>query len=107
MIRVRIENKNQSVSSIRISDHAGSAPYGEDLVCAGMSGIVVGAFNAIDEMFPEACDLSIQPGEKVNVSLKVIHDSHDLQTALKMFVLQMETLRDSYSPYLQIKKNQL
>ena len=48
MIRIVIKHDSSGeFTELVTSGHADSAPYGEDLVCAAVSGIVLGGINAL------------------------------------------------------------
>lgn len=107
MIRIRISYSRKLIRSINVSGHADSAEYGQDLVCAGMSAVVTGAFNAVDEMFPDFCRLSIAGQMKAKeTSLKVIEskDCEALQQVLCFFVLQLQTLAEANPAYINMQK---
>ena len=45
-ITVRYQSTGEFLS-LESNDHANSAPHGEDLVCAAVSGIILGGINAL------------------------------------------------------------
>lgn len=44
MILVNVRRHGDEIMELDVSGHAGQAPRGEDLVCAGASSIMVGCF---------------------------------------------------------------
>ena len=46
MIKATFVYCDKDLKSLTVKGHANSAPYGEDLVCAAISAIVVGGLNA-------------------------------------------------------------
>ena len=50
MIQVSIGMCEEHIISLQCKGHAGYAEAGKDLVCAGVSSILFGALNALDEM---------------------------------------------------------
>lgn len=49
MITVQVKRRaDESIYEIKIRGHAGSAEYGQDLVCAAVSAISLGTVNAIE-----------------------------------------------------------
>ena len=48
MIKIEAEFIDGAVMGIHAEGHAGSGPYGHDLVCAAVSAILVGGFNALE-----------------------------------------------------------
>ena len=43
MILVNVRKDKEEILELVVTGHAGQAPKGEDLVCAGVSSILVGA----------------------------------------------------------------
>ena len=101
MITIQIENRNQQVVGLHISGHAGSAEYGKDLVCAGVSSIAVGLLNAIDIMANDTCTLSMSQGD---VSIHVNTITTENQMVLKTGVIQLETIESQNKEFIRIKK---
>lgn len=49
MIKIKVIYENGTIREIRALGHAESAPYGKDLVCAAISAILWGGFNALSD----------------------------------------------------------
>ena len=99
MIRIRIARRGTDIQEIKITGHALSAPYGEDLVCCGVSAISISALNAIDEMFPDACRLVCEDNR---ILIDVQTNSEKLQTALDMLALQLQCMAQTYPKHIQL-----
>lgn len=50
MIKVNLIKTNDIVTGLQVTGHAKSAEYGKDLICAAVSAILTGGFNAFNEM---------------------------------------------------------
>jgi hypothetical protein len=50
MIKVKINYIDNKFQSLKVTGHAHSAEYGRDLVCAEVSAVVTGGFNAIEDI---------------------------------------------------------
>ncbi len=104
MIKVQIKTKANEIVSINVVGHADSAPYGQDLVCAGVSVICVGIANQLASM---GClnnnSVAIDLGEGY-LKVKVNHSDHDIQLVLETFETMMRTLEESYQQYIRIMK---
>ena len=48
MIKVLIKLEEKKFKSLEINGHANSAPHGEDLVCAGVSSVLTGGLNNLE-----------------------------------------------------------
>ena len=49
MIRVSIISSGEIVNGLEVKGHANFAEHGKDLVCAGVSCIITGGFNALNK----------------------------------------------------------
>lgn len=87
------------IMEITVRDHAGYAEEGQDLVCAGVSSIVVGMMNALDELMCGTCDFQMRKGY---TNIKVLHSTSDVQVLLKAMKLQLKTMEDTYKNYIKL-----
>ena len=59
MVQLDIKkSKNGNVIGFRVSGHAGFSEYGTDVVCAGVSALVINCINSIEEFTDTRFDLS-------------------------------------------------
>ena len=99
MIKVkRINSSSNQLIGLEISGHANSEEYGKDLICAGVSSIVIGGFNAlnkneIQEIILEEGYAKVMLKDNANVSKEV----------LKVIDIQLQTIEESYPKYIKIK----
>ena len=103
MIKVRLTKNGDCLNKITISGHANYDEFGKDIVCAGVSSILIGGLNAIDQFGLIAkCDYQIEPGN-VDVFIKDCLN-HELQVILETLVVQLKTIHESYSNYISIQE---
>ncbi|MBQ4342616.1 MAG: ribosomal-processing cysteine protease Prp [Erysipelotrichaceae bacterium] len=101
MIQVSIGMCGGHIISLQCKGHAGYAVSGKDLVCAGVSSILFGALNALDEMENGNAELRVTNSK---ISIRVKEDSEHIQLLLKMILIQLKTVQESYQEYIEIKK---
>jgi hypothetical protein len=101
MIHVTIRRKHQRIYVFKVTGHALSAPYGEDLVCAGVSAIVTGAANAFD---PKGIRIHLQEG-KADFQVDDVENSHH-QTILELMKIQLQTIVESNPKYIQMNEKE-
>lgn len=78
-----------------VSGHANYAKYGEDILCAGVSAIVMGALNWFVED-----DVVIEVKEGY-ISLKVLNNLEDNKKLLNLLKIQLRSLNyEKYSQHL-------
>lgn len=99
MIRVKVKRQSGRWQELETSGHAQQAPRGEDLVCAGVSSILIGALNALNQLVPDACDLLM---EEAHVKISVKKDSGQVQLLLDSLLIQLQTMEAAYADYIQI-----
>ena len=89
----------ERIVGFRVSGHAMSAPYGEDLVCAAASAIAFGGANAL---LDEGYETKTGEGELEIRNRKGI-SLHD-QTVLMTILRQFETLEASNKKYVRVER---
>ncbi|MBR2506212.1 MAG: ribosomal-processing cysteine protease Prp [Bacilli bacterium] len=99
MIKVLIKLEGNSFSSLEIKGHAGSGPYGHDLVCSGVSALVTGCLNNINE--PNNFKIVLKEGH-VNV-VKIGDISEHDEIVLETLITGLKTIEESYKQFIQIK----
>lgn len=62
MIRVRVKRKAGHVAGLTVSGHAGSAPRGEDLVCAAVSVLAQTYFFSLQRLLNLNMDADVDDG---------------------------------------------
>ena len=97
MVRVKLLTKGNDLYGLEISGHAGYAEAGQDLVCAGVSSIVTGGFNALSKEDIE--EIALEEGY-AKVILKQNSSSIEV---LKVIVIQLQTLEESYPKFITLK----
>ncbi|MFI3284428.1 MAG: ribosomal-processing cysteine protease Prp [Erysipelotrichaceae bacterium] len=101
MIHINIHQLENSITKIQVKGHANYAQHGEDLVCAGVSSIMIGLLNALDE-YKKDVDMSVNEGF-IEILVNDIKDK-DLQLMLQVALIQLKTMEESYSNYIGIEK---
>ena len=99
MIKVRINYINDLIDELEVKGHSNFAPKGSDIVCAGVSAIVIGGLNAIDSLVNNHnVNYEVNDGYVIMNSLNNI----EVQNILKVVIFQLKTVEDSYSKYIKI-----
>lgn len=97
MIDIKIEYLKGKFSSLYIKGHSD-----DNLVCAGVSSILVGGLNNLET---KNYDISIAEGDSYCKSKKEI-SLHD-ETVLETIIIQLETIAQSYKKEVKLKKEKL
>lgn len=104
MIRIDVKLHQGLIQELLVRGHAGYAESGKDLVCAGVSCIMYGTYNALVELSKDGFSYKLNEGY-----FKINTDKTDTitQTVLKTALVQLETMHTSYADYIKMKKTEV
>ena len=100
MIKVNIEKNKTKIISLTISGHSNYDEKGKDIVCAGVSAIVVGGLNSLIIEEKTAIDYECKEGYSY-VFVKNI-DNDNIQKILEVITTQLYTIEESYPKFIKI-----
>lgn len=104
MIRINVQLHEGLIKELEVKGHAGYAESGKDLVCAGVSCIMYGTYNALVELSKDGFSYKLDDGY-----FKINTEKTDTvtQTVLKTALVQLETMHTSYANYMKMKKTEV
>lgn len=102
MIKVTIRKEQKDFIGFTTDGHAEFDEYGRDIICSGVSSLVINTINSIDRLTDS--DISFKTNEDTGYIDCIINSpSHDSNLLMNSMVLGLEGIRDSYSEkYLEI-----
>ena len=100
MISVNVSFIGSDVLKLTVSGHANYDKYGKDIVCAGVSAVVTGGINALENQVENIEIIN----EENKLGVKVINSNEYIQIVLKTIIIQLETIENSYKKYIKITK---
>ena len=98
MIDVKIfQTPSGEYTGFQMSGHAGYAEYGQDIVCAAVSALVINAINSIDQYTEDTFENSVDP-DTGSVFFQITDRpvSTSSQLLLKSLVLGLNGIEDEY-----------
>ena len=102
-VNVLLEKTGSShpIKSLVVDGHAGSGPKGHDLVCAGVSAILIGGINALEEG-QSAYDIEVKEGH-----VSIVNKNYDekLNRIIHVILIQLKTIASSYPNHIKITEN--
>ena len=106
MIKVTIKTKKDKIVLISVEGHANFADFGKDIVCAGVSAVIIGGINAFEK---ETINKQVYCHVDENIAkIKVEdYDSKYLQEKLAVIVKQLASIEDAYPKNVKIKKEEI
>ena len=90
------QNQHQQYIGFACQGHAGYADQGEDIVCAGISALVITVINALDAYTDE--QFTTRTNEETGLISVRFRESvgHDAQLLIKTLVLGLEGIQSTY-----------
>lgn len=96
MIKVDLIYNGDLICGFTMKGHANTADYGNDLVCAAVSAIVTGGFNAFND--DDVSEIALDEGYA-----KVVVKSENGYSILKTIIVQLKTIEEAYPNNIKIK----
>ena len=96
MIKVDLIYNADLICGFTMKGHANTADYGNDLVCAAVSAIVTGGFNAFDD--EDVSEIALDEGYA-----KVVVITDNGYSILKTIIVQLKTIEEAYPKNIKIK----
>jgi uncharacterized protein len=106
MIKITVtRNDDHSISSFRVTGHAGYAASGQDIVCAGVSAVTVGTVNAVEALLSVELPAEMKDGWlSARIPANLPGDvQQQVQLLLESMMVMLESIQDSYGSYIQIR----
>ena len=100
MIKINIEKNNSKVISLEVSGHSNYDEKGKDIVCAGVSAIIVGGINALINENKQKIDYECKEGY-AKILIKDI-DDNNINKILETITTQLYTIEESYPKFIKI-----
>ena len=99
MIKVLIKKEEKKFVSLEVKGHAKSADQGQDLVCAGVSSVLTGGLNSLEN--PQDFDIELSEGY-CSVVAKNSVSSHD-EVVLETIISGLRTLEEDNKAFIKIE----
>ena len=109
MVKVIIKFKNNNIHSFEFRGHANSAEYGQDIVCASVSGISQTILLGLIDILDDNIKYKIESGYLYfiipnNIDIDILGKVNVLTNTL---MLGLENIKKNYSEYIYIKKEEV
>ena len=95
---IKTDESTKKITSIEVKGHADSAPHGKDLVCAAVSAILTGGFNALKD---KEYDFKLDEGHSYVKALDIPSDYDAV--VLRTIQVQLQTIEESYKEFIKIE----
>ncbi|MCR4879955.1 MAG: ribosomal-processing cysteine protease Prp [Bacilli bacterium] len=98
MIKVKITYVDNKFQSLKVSGHAKSAEYGKDLVCAEVSAVVTGGFNALEDI--DNFEVKLEEG-LAYLERKGTISAHD-EVVIATIISGLKTIEEANEKFIKI-----
>lgn len=107
MIKAEIHSRNAQIVSFELTGHADFAEYGSDIVCAGVSALVITAVNSIELLAGYSPIVEADEENGGYVYLEVPEGITEEQASvtqllLSSFRIGMQGIADEYEDYITL-----
>lgn len=107
MITVKCIEDDRGCIRLTIRGHAGSAPYGHDLICAGVTSLAYAAANAVKNLYEsgkikDTPLIYLTPGEAEIAAVPVKTHRCEVKTSLWTVQCGLAVLADSYPQHIKV-----
>lgn len=100
MISIVLKEKDGHFVSLEAKGHANTAPYGADLVCAAVSAVILGGFNALEDS--DAYEAKASEGS-ASLQAKRIPSEHDA-IVISTLITQLTSLTESHPESVRLER---
>lgn len=98
MIKAKFFSHDEFLTGFEIEGHSGSAPSGEDIICAAVSSAAYMAANTITEILSAKADIRVEDGYLYFVT----EPTDEIQTVLKGLQLHLVSLSKDYPKNIKV-----
>ena len=95
MISVTIYRNENQIIGFRCSGHSGYADSGSDIICAGVSALVINTINAIETFLKIPFQLETEAGSGL-IDFRLEQTGHDTELLLRTMVLGLKGIQKDY-----------
>lgn len=99
MIQIKVKKENTLYQAICIKGHSGYDISGKDIVCAGVSSIVITSINAIMRMDEKA--ISYNQAEGL-IEINIKKHTKEVDILMENMMDLLKELQEQYSNYIKI-----
>lgn len=102
MVKTNFYYQKDQIVKVEVSGHSNFDQVGKDIVCAGISAIVFGTLNALDNLVSQQEVKIVEP--KTKVIIEVLKPSDNNQMILQTMFWQLKTISNQYRKNIIIKE---
>ena len=101
MVKIVIAKNKDIISSISVLGHAKFADYGKDIVCSGLSSVVITTVNAI-LLFDK--DYISYSENKNDVSIKIKEHNEIVDNLILNMINMLKDIENDYPDHVEIRE---
>ena len=91
---------NMTANTIKIRGHAGYAPRGQDIVCAGVTALTQTLVESLETLTSNEVKYDMSPGR---VDIEIKDPDEDAQLLMDSFLVGIEMIADEFPEYIRVE----
>ena len=96
MIQVTVFHSNQGICAFSLKGHSGYAEAGSDIICAGVSALVINTINSIETFTEDSYHIDTEETSGL-IDFRLDQKAgHDTQLLMKSMVLGLQGIQNDY-----------
>lgn len=97
------QNSSGGINRFAITGHADSGPYGQDIVCAAVSGLAITMINGLQQVPGSNPQVTVDEENGGLMKVSQLPNDHDTQLLLSTFFNGIFDMAENYSDFLTVK----
>lgn len=93
---------NMTADTIKVRGHAGYAPQGQDIVCAGVTALTQTLVESIEGLTGNEIKYDMSPGR---VDIKIKDPDEDAQLLMDSFLVGIEMIADEFPEHVRVEES--
>lgn len=93
---------NMTADTIKVRGHAGYAPRGQDVVCAGVTALTQTLVESIEGLTGNEIKYDMSPGR---VDIKIKDPDEDAQLLMDSFLVGIDMIADEFPEYVRVEES--
>lgn len=93
---------NMTTNTIRVRGHAGCAPQGQDVVCAGVTALTQTLVESLEALTGNEIKYDMSPGR---VDIEIKDPDEDAQLLMDSFLVGVYMIADEFPEYVRVEES--
>lgn len=96
-------NSDHHITAFKMTGHADSGPYGQDIVCAAVSALSISTINGLEHVVCTKPEVKSDEHNGGFLQVSAIDTGHDSQILMRTFLNGLQDIAESYPKNIEVK----